>query len=141
MYLRIDTLEQALRDLCQFTVEGEGYEIAYRIATDNLQLGLSVVADSCNPIELTRTEWENVARSVDTGYRNIEIVCSNVDEHRCRVENRKSEIKNPTLPDWDAVANREYELWNRDRILIDTANRSPDESLSELIQALTHAST
>ena len=27
-----------------------------RIAADNLRLGISVVADSCNPIELTRDE-------------------------------------------------------------------------------------
>ena len=54
-YLRIDTIEQALRDLCGVAVTGEGYRLSYRVAADNLQLGVSVVADSCNPIELTRT--------------------------------------------------------------------------------------
>src|SRR5688572_30698345 len=61
-YLRIDTIEQALRDICGINVQGEGYRLAYRIAADNLRLGVSVVADSCNPIELTRDEWEEVAR-------------------------------------------------------------------------------
>jgi hypothetical protein len=51
VYLRIDTVEQALRDLCSVDVQGEGYRLAYRIASDNLRLGHSVVADSCNPIE------------------------------------------------------------------------------------------
>src|SRR6188474_787103 len=61
VYLRIDTVEQALRDLCGIAVEGEGYRLAYRVAADNLRLGVSVVADSCNPVELTRREWEMVA--------------------------------------------------------------------------------
>ncbi len=61
-YLRIDTVEQALRDLCSTQVVGEGYRLAYRIASDNLNLGNSVIADSCNPIELTRKEWQEVAQ-------------------------------------------------------------------------------
>src|SRR5262249_34903327 len=60
-HLRIDTIEQALRDLCALDVQGEGYRLSYRIAADNLRLGLDVVADSCNPIELTRDEWRRVA--------------------------------------------------------------------------------
>lgn len=64
-YLRIDTIEQGLRDLCHFQVEGEGYRLSYRIARDNLLLGNSVVADSCNPIWLTRKEWQQVALDAD----------------------------------------------------------------------------
>ena len=59
-YLRIDTIEQGLRDICGFAVQGEGYWLSYRIAEDNLRLGIDVVADSCNPIELTRREWQQV---------------------------------------------------------------------------------
>lgn len=61
IHLRIDTIEQAIRDLCDFPVEGEGYRLAHRVAADNLRLELCVVTDSCNPIELTRREWECVA--------------------------------------------------------------------------------
>jgi predicted kinase len=56
VHIRIDTIEQGLRDLCSVNVVGEGYRLAYRIASDNLNLGISVVADSCNPINLTRKE-------------------------------------------------------------------------------------
>ena len=41
IHLRIDTIEQALRELCRLDVTGEGYRLAYRIAADNLQLGLN----------------------------------------------------------------------------------------------------
>jgi predicted kinase len=44
MHLRIDTIEQGLRDLCDVLVEGQGYRLAYRIAADNLSLGMNVVA-------------------------------------------------------------------------------------------------
>ena len=52
VYLRIDTIEQALREICLVEVQGEGYDLSYRVAAENLRLGMSVVSDSCNPIEL-----------------------------------------------------------------------------------------
>src|SRR5690606_31588501 len=102
-YLRIDTIEQGLRDLCGIRVEGEGYRIAYRIAADNLRLGSSVIADSCNPIELTRNEWEAVARDAGAEPLNVEVVCSDVGEHRRRVETRATEVPGLTLPTWEEV--------------------------------------
>jgi predicted kinase len=136
VHLRIDTIEQALRDLCAIDVEGEGYRLAYRVAADNLRLGLSVVADSCNPIELTRSEWENVAQSEGTEFINIEVVCSDSDEHRRRVENRTSSIPNHELPSWDDVVSREYHSWRVPRIEIDTAGTLPEKSFTRLCQLL-----
>src|SRR5262245_64926757 len=74
VHLRIDTFEQALRDLRGITVEDEGYRLAYRIATDNLRLGLSVVADSCNPIDVTRYAWEALARDTQARCTNIGVI-------------------------------------------------------------------
>ncbi|MDP4537968.1 ATP-binding protein, partial [Alkalimonas collagenimarina] len=34
LYVRIDTVEQGLRDLCDLDVEGEGYQLSYRIIQD-----------------------------------------------------------------------------------------------------------
>ena len=98
-HLPIDTIEQALRDLCSVDVQGEGYRLAYKVAADILRSGVSVVADSCNPIELTRREWEQVALDADVRYVNIEVVCSDAQEHRQRVETRIGEpIRNGLLP-------------------------------------------
>jgi predicted kinase len=136
VYLRIDTVEQALRDLCSVDVQGEGYRLAYRIASDNLRLGQNVVADSCNPIELTRREWEEVARATDAGYVNIEVVCSDTGEHRRRVESRVAEVAGLALPTWREVENREYDEWTVDRIVVDTAGRSETECADDLLSAL-----
>ncbi len=138
VYLRIDTLEQAIRELCDFEVEGEGYRTAYRIASDNLELGTSVVADCCNPIPLTRREWKQVAVSVSAAAINIEVRCSNLDEHRYRVESRRAMSNSPELlPTWDEVLNRHFVPSKQDEaILVDTASKSLDECYQRLQKEL-----
>ncbi len=136
MYLRIDTVEQALRDLCSIKVEGEGYRLSYRIAQDNLELGISVIADSCNPIELTRSEWNEIAIKSKATFINIEVVCSDISEHRKRVENRKPTIEGHKLPVWKDVENREYHSWCNERLVIDTAGKIVSESVQELLTGL-----
>ena len=135
-FLRIDTIEQGLRDLCNLTVEGEGYRLAYRIASDNLLAGNNVIADSCNPIELTREEWNQVAKNSQANYVNIQVICSDQADHRARIENRISEIPNLKLPNWQQIQNREYHDWSADRIIIDTAGKSANKSFAELVKLL-----
>ncbi|WP_059123223.1 AAA family ATPase [Vibrio sp. MEBiC08052] len=137
MYVRIDTIEQGLRDLCHLQVEGEGYRLSYRIIRDNLALGLSAISDSCNPIELTRNEWQAVAESVGAQFVNIEIRCSDTAEHEYRVNTRESDVANLNLPGWLQVQNRHYEPWRlTDVIQIDTAGQTIEESFAELVKKL-----
>ena len=136
MYVRIDTVEQGLRDLCCFKVEGEGYRLSYRIIKDNLELGISCISDSCNPIELTRNEWQEVAESVGTRFVNIEVSCSDSDEHERRVNARQSEVESLKLPDWQQVENRHYEEWKTEVIKIDTSGKNIETSFIELTEKL-----
>ncbi|HZS48975.1 MAG TPA: AAA family ATPase [Blastocatellia bacterium] len=136
VYIRIDTVEQALRDLCSVDVQGEGYRLSYKIAADNLRLGMSVVADSCNPIELTRDEWQQVAIENGARYINIEVICSDELEHRRRVETRVSTVSGLRLPTWDEVKDREYHRWTRDRVIIDTLRKSETDCIDELLSKL-----
>lgn len=135
-HIRIDTVEQSLRELCNMRVEGEGYGLSYRIAADNLKLGTDVVADSCNPIELTRSHWEQVACECGASFVHIEAICSDADEHRRRIESRRSDIPGLVMPTWEDVVNRGYDPWSRDRVVIDTAERSSAECLDVLIASL-----
>jgi predicted kinase len=136
VYLRVDTIEQALRDFCSIEVQGEGYGLSYKMASDNLRLGMSVVSDSCNPIELTRREWEQVALEARANYINIEVICSDAQEHRRRVESRISTVPGLRMPNWSEVENREYHQWTVDRIVIDTANRTEMECVDDLLSKL-----
>lgn len=136
-WLRIDTVEQGLRDICGLTgIEGEGYRLSYRIALDNLRLGNSVIADSCNPIQLSRDEWHQVARDADCEHVDIQLRCSSSTEHRYRVESRDASVHGLCLPDWHSVQNREYDDWKSARIQLDTAGYSPEQSFQQLLALL-----
>ncbi|MBB6636592.1 AAA family ATPase [Cohnella thailandensis] len=131
-YLRVDVVEQAMRD-AGIRVDGpEGYLVCYAIASQNLQLGLDVVADTVNPIQVTRRAWRNVAESLEAPFVEIEVVCTDDREHKHRVETREADIPGFVLPTWEQVRNRQYEVWDRDRIVIDTAHRTVAESLETL---------
>lgn len=135
-HLRVDTIEQGLRDLCNVRVEGEGYRLSYRIASDNLKLGIDVVADSCNPLELTRREWEQVAQEAGSTFVNIEVTCSEIREHQERLESRCPDIPGLKLPTWQEVEGREYNPWSKDRIIVETAGRTELQAFDALIAAL-----
>lgn len=133
-YLRIDTIEHVLKNsLTDKIFRGpEGYEVAYKIAKDNLKNGMGVIADSVNPLELTRTEWRSVARETNATFVEVEIICSDKTEHKKRIENRSSDISGFHLPTWEKVMNRNYEPWTSADITIDTANLSIEESFKTL---------
>ena len=97
---------------------------------------MDVVADSCNPIDFTRLSWEHVAKDADSAFINIEIVCSDPDEHRRRVEARVADVPGLQLPTWNDVANRTYDDWTQGRIIIDTAGRSETDCLESLLHEL-----
>ena len=135
VHLRIDSIEQALRR-CKITITGpEGYVAAYAIAEDNLRVGRSVIADSVNPVEVTRAEWRRVAQRAGKRYIDIEIVCSDQVEHRQRVESRLPDIAGQTLPTWQQVRDREYDPWAAS-IVLDTSGQHPSVSVSELLRML-----
>jgi predicted kinase len=136
-FVRIDTVEQGLRDICKYNVQGgEGYELSHLIAKDNLRVGNSVIADSVNPWALTRRAWNEVAKSVDANFVNIEVICSDQNEHKRRVETRNVGIENLKPPTWEEVLNRDYHGWSEHRILVDTAQKQIGESLKELMRNL-----
>ena len=135
VHLRIDSIEQALRN-SNVTIAGpEGYMVAYAIAEDNLRLGHTVIADSVNPVEVTRAAWRNVARRAGKRCIEIEIVCSDQAEHRRRVESRVADIVGHQLPTWQQVCAREYEPWPAG-IVIDTAGQHIKASVSALRERL-----
>jgi predicted kinase len=134
-YLRIDTIEQALRSsgvLVGDDVGPAGYLIAYKVAESNLLIGRTVVADSVNPLAVTRDAWRQVAAITSSEIVEIEVVCSDITEHRRRVETRSVDVPGLALPGWQDVVERDYEPWNRSRIILDTAACTVAEALKEL---------
>lgn len=138
-YLRIDSIEQAL---IASALAGEdslgpsGYEIAQAVAADNLRLGLTVVADAVNPLRLTREAWRRVARETGAAHLEVEVVCSDVREHRRRVENRRSDMPGRRLPTWREVQERVYEPWDGERLFLDTAMNPVAFLVERIVAAL-----
>jgi len=133
VHVRIDSIEYALDQSGRLKdgMEDAGYRAAYAVAEDNLRLGLSVVADSVNPLPITRHAWRDVARRTDSAIAEIEVVCSDAVEHRRRVETRPPDFPGWTLA-WQAVVDRDYRPWDREPIVLDTARASPGESVTRL---------
>lgn len=135
VHLRIDSIEQALRNIGR-EIEVDGYVAAYAVAEDNLRLGHTVVADCVNPWPLTRAAWRSVAARAGVREIEIEVVCSDLDEHRRRVESRVADIPGHRVPTWAEVLAHDYKGWDSDRILIDTARASAAESTQVIVAAL-----
>jgi len=134
-YLRIDTIEQALRSsgvLVGDDVGPAGYLVAYKLAESNLLISRMVIADSVNPLAVTRDAWRQVAATTSSQIIEIEVVCSDITEHRRRVETRSVDVPGLALPCWQDVVDRDYEPWNRPRIVLDTAGCTIEEALKEL---------
>jgi predicted kinase len=132
VYLRIDSVEQSIRGAGR-PVEGEGYSVAYAVAEDNLRLGRIVVADCVNPWPMTRSEWRAVADRSGVPALDVEIVCSDADEHRRRVETRVADISGHKLPTWQEVIERDYRPWDVERIVIDTARLSVEQGVRSIL--------
>lgn len=139
-WLRIDTIEQAMRDALDlgWDIGPGGYIVAYRMAAENLKLGIGVVADCVNPIPLTRRAWRDVAREAGVCAIEVETICSNRAEHRRRVETRAVTVANLRRVTWEEIMEgreREYDRAPAD-ITIETAGRSVGECLAGLAEQL-----
>jgi predicted kinase len=136
VHVRIDTLEQAIRDSAAWqdgrSIDDAGYRAGYALAEDNLRLGHVVIADSVNPWPVTRDAWADVARRAGVPVVEVEIVCSDRAEHRRRVESRRADIPGLTLPTWAEVSGRDYRPWDRDRVVIDTAVTTAERAVEAI---------
>ena len=137
-HVRIDTIEMALWEAGAPAgpMDDAGYRVAYAVAADNLRLGRTVIADSVNPLSLTRAAWRAVAARVPVATVEIEVVCSDAGEHRRRVETRVSDLAGLAPPTWDEVLARDYAPWDLEHVVIDTARVSVEQSTRTIRELL-----
>ncbi|MFE3031507.1 AAA family ATPase [Streptomyces canus] len=138
VHLRVDTIEQAIvrSGLARHPVGPAGYVVGYALAEEHLRQGLTVIAESVNPLAVTRDAWRDTAVRAGAPVLEVEVVCSDPDEHRRRVRSRSVDIPDLPLPDWGQIVGRDYEPWNRDRLVVDTAGQEPEDSLAPLLDAV-----
>ncbi|MBN3263391.1 AAA family ATPase [Pectobacterium brasiliense] len=137
VWLRIDSIEQSLIRSEKITMSDmgpAGYFAAYAIAADNLKLGHNVIADSVNPLAITRQAWRDVASESVAPALEIEITCSDKAQHKERVEHRSADIAGHVLPDWQKVVTRQYEVWLSTDITLDTSVLTPEQAVEVILQ-------
>lgn len=139
-FVRVDTIEHhialaACGGGSAAPIGPSGYTVAYTVAADNLALGISVVVECVNPLEVTRQAWRDVANTAGADFVELEVTCSNPQEHRRRAEVRSVVIAGDTgtfrAPSWDEIERYEYKSWTDEHGVIDTAGRTPQESIAD----------
>lgn len=143
MHVHIDAIEQAIRQSASHAdapMNDAGYLVGYAVAEGNLQLGHTVIADSVNPWPLTRDAWKAVAARAGVPAVEIEVLCSDPVEHERRVTSRETEPAGSKPLTWQQVLARDYRHWHRDRAVIDTASKSLDECVQEVLAAIARRS-
>ena len=116
-----------------------GYRVGYALALDNLRAGHWVIIDAVNPLALTRGAWRAVAEAAEASVVEIELVCSDQQVHRSRVQDRVADIPGATPPTWDEVVARRYEPWEPEPVRIDTATATAADSVRQALTAIMRA--
>jgi predicted kinase len=138
-YLRIDAIESALWRAGIERAEPTGlaaYVVAYAVAEGCLETGAAVVVDAVNPVEAARAGWRRLASRVGAPLSVVEVVCSDLAEHRRRVENRDSDLDELVIPTWADVEARDYEPWTEPRLVVDTSATSTADCVAAVLASV-----
>ncbi len=125
----LDRIEAPLLERISGDVLGwGGYEILTSLADDHLALGHSVILDCVTWIRPLRARWAQLAQARNAAFRPIEIVCSDEELHRSRLQGRRRGSRGLADPPWARVeeALRLYEAWDTPRLELDSAQPLED---------------
>jgi predicted kinase len=140
-YLRVDRIEQAIvaYSSLKHPIGAAGYAVAHVLAGEQLALGLDVIVECVNPIELTRDGWLNTATRADAAIVEVEVVCSDPVEHRRRAQTRASDVEGLIKPTWDEILRREYDAWNRPHLIIDSSDTPAPQAAQHIATEISSA--
>jgi predicted kinase len=140
-YLSIDPVEEALLSAGLapgWTTGVAAYEAVRAAAASNLSVGLTVVVEAVNDSEPARETWRRAVASTDASLHWVMITCSDVDEHRRRLEDRERGLRFINEPTWDDVRDRaeKYPPWTHPVLHVDSAGRSAGDVAGEIRDSL-----
>lgn len=103
------------------------YLVAETIADAVLRTGPAVIVDAVNAVSPARDQWVGLARRHGVELRFVEVVCSDTELHRRRLEQRQRDLAHLVEPTWHAVEQslEEYAPWSGEadaapRLVLDT---------------------
>ena len=142
-YLRVDRIEQAIvaSSALSHPLGPVGYAVVHPLAREQLELGLDLIVECVNPTALTRDAWVESAELAGAKLVEVEVICSDEDEHRRRAEARSSDVEGLVKPTWTAILDRDYEPWLRRPLVVDSAITSPDSAAQRIASRMASART
>jgi predicted kinase len=89
------------------------YLVAEMHAEGALEGGRDIIVDAVNAVDPAREQWVNLANRYQEPLRFIEVICSDKELHRQRIEARERTLPHIELT-WNAVEQRveEYAEWS-----------------------------
>lgn len=141
VHLSVDPVEDAMLrcDLpAGWNVGVAAYEAVRTMVEANLALGRVVVVDAVNDSEAARDTWRDAARNTKAALTFAVLTCSDVDEHRRRLEGRTREFSRLPEPSWSQVLNRsrDYVSWTGEHLVVDTFASSIGEARDRICTSL-----
>jgi predicted kinase len=123
-HVELDHLEAALfrQGFSGERLGWAGYHMITALAADNLAIGHRVLLDSVAWTTAVRQRWAELAAEHHAEFRPIEVICSDRQVHRERLEHRRRDLEGVRETSWDDVqhATERYEPWAGDRLILDT---------------------
>jgi predicted kinase len=138
VWLRVDAIEAATLQAGvprSFETGLAAYIVAHDLARDHLQLGRSAVIDAVNGVEEARAMWRDLSKETGARLFLLEVVCSDVQEHRRRVESRSAATPPLPAPTWQEVLAREFQPWKEPVLRVDSVH-PPNESAEMILEYL-----
>ena len=88
------------------------YLVARMLAATMLESGRSVIVDAVNAVNPAREQWVTLAATLEEPLKFIEVICSDPELHRERIENRERSLPHLELT-WNAVEQslEDYAEW------------------------------
>ncbi len=114
--LSVDLIESAILSAGIDSDQPTGlaaYLVAEAIADAALANGQSIIIDAVNAVDPAREQWVELAEKHGQPLRFVEVVCSDTEVHRERLEARNRNLAHLPDPTWHAVEQSldEYVDW------------------------------
>lgn len=136
--LSVDPIESAILSAGIDSDQPTGlaaYLVAEAIADAALGNGQSIIVDAVNAVDPAREQWVELAEKHGETLKFIEVVCSDTDVHRERLETRDRNLAHLPDPTWHQVEQSldEYDEWTGPSAAIPRITLDSVRTLGELV--------